>query len=217
MRVAVTVISVLLGAMVGYFAVPLASVSCRVTIKDRRILYTACTAVAAGVTAWGVGARWTLIAWLWIALAGSILSFIDIEHHRLPDRLTLSSYPVVAVALLVPAFAYGQWGYYGRAWIGAVVMFLGYFVLALIYPAGMGMGDVKLAGVLGLVLGYAGWTYVFIGFFAAFFVGAFVGVGLMIFGKAGRKTAIPFGPFMFVGAVLALFLTPAAVSFYTVT
>lgn len=207
MRIAITLFSALLGAVVGYYAPQVAQRTTGLAIADRRVVYVLVTAVGAGLTGWGVGARWTLVAWLWVALVGAILSFIDIEHHRLPDTLTLSSYVVVAVALLLPALAYGQWDAYLRAWLGALAMFAGYFLLALIYPAGMGMGDVKLAGVLGLVLGYIGWAFVFVGFFAAFFVGAFVGIGLMILGRAGRKTAIPFGPFMFVGALIALLFT----------
>ena len=215
MRIAVTVLSTLLGALVGYYAPELAERTCAVMIKDRRLVYLVSAAVAAGLTGWGVGARWTLIAWLWLALAGAVLSFIDIEHHRLPDRLTLPSYLVVGVALLIPTLVSGQWGFYLRAWLAALAMFAAYFLLALIYPAGMGMGDVKLAGVLGLALGYLGWPFVFIGFFAAFFVGAFVGVGLMVFAKAGRKSEIPFGPFMFIGALIALLFTPAVMTFYT--
>lgn len=207
MRIAITLFSALLGAVIGYYAPQIALRTTGLTIVDRRAVYVVVTAIGAGLTGWGVGARWTLVAWLWVALLGAILSFIDIQHHRLPDALTLPSYVVVGAALLLPALAYGQWDAYLRAWLGALAMFVGYFLLALIYPAGMGLGDVKLAGVLGLVLGYIGWPFVFVGFFAAFFVGAFVGVGLMVFGRAGRKTAIPFGPFMFVGALTALLFT----------
>lgn len=207
MRIAVAVLSAVLGAVVGYYAPQIAERTCAVRIKDRRTFYAIVAAIGTGLTGWGVGARWTLIAWLWVPLVGAILSFIDLEHHRLPDRLTLPSYLVVGVTLLVPALAYSQWDAYLRAWIGALAMFAGYFILALVYPAGMGMGDVKLAGVLGLVLGYIGWSFVFVGFFAAFFVGALVGIALMLFGKAGRKTQLPFGPFMFIGALIALLFT----------
>ncbi len=217
MRIVVTALSMLLGGVVGYYAPQISKRTCNLEIKDRTVLYVLATGIGAGLTGWGVGARWTLVAWLWVALVGAVLSFIDIEHHRLPDRLTMPSYLVVAVALLLPAIAYAQWIAYGRAWLGALAMFVGYFLLALIYPAGMGMGDVKLAGVLGLVLGYVGWSYVFVGFFAAFFIGAFVGIGLMIFGRAGRKTAIPFGPFMFAGALAALLFTEPLMAAYTGT
>ena len=215
MRIAVTIVSALLGALVGYYTPELAQKSCAVTVKNRRTLYLVVAGIAVGLTGWGVGARWALIAWLWLACVGAVLSIIDVEHHRLPDRLTLPSYLVVGIALLIPALAYGQWGFYLRAWFAALAMFIAYFLLALINPAGMGMGDVKLAGVLGLALGYLGWPFVFIGFFAAFFIGALAGISLMIFGKAGRKSQIPFGPFMFIGALVSLLFTPAVMSFYT--
>jgi leader peptidase (prepilin peptidase)/N-methyltransferase len=67
----------------------------------------------------------------------------------------------------------------------------------------MGMGDVKLAGLIGLFVGYLSWGRVFSAFFVAFLAGAIVGIALMIAGRAGRKTAIPFGPFMAIGAIVA--------------
>jgi leader peptidase (prepilin peptidase)/N-methyltransferase len=80
-----------------------------------------------------------------------------------------------------------------------------FYALAFIYPAGMGFGDVKLAGVLGLYLGWIGWGVLAVGAFGGIFIGAVVGVTLMAAGRAGRKSAIPFGPFMLAGAMLAVF------------
>ena len=79
-----------------------------------------------------------------------------------------------------------------------------YFLLVVIYPRGMGLGDVKLAGVLGLVLGWLGWGELAVGGFLGFLFGAVVGGLLMLVRKAGRKTKIPFGPFMIVGALIAV-------------
>jgi leader peptidase (prepilin peptidase)/N-methyltransferase len=155
-----------------------------------------------------------LPALLYVGAVGTVLALIDVEHHRLPDKLTLPSYPIVAALLLIPAAVTGQWGEYGRAWLGALVMVGFYFALALIYPGGMGMGDVKLSGVLGLGLGYLGWAYVVVGLFAAFLLGSVIGVALMIFGKAGRKTAIPFGPFMIAGSILAMVFAQDLVDWY---
>jgi leader peptidase (prepilin peptidase)/N-methyltransferase len=80
-----------------------------------------------------------------------------------------------------------------------------YLVLALVYPAGMGLGDVKLAGLLGLYLGWLGWAAVAVGAFTAFLIGGLVGVSLLATGRAGRKTAVPFGPAMLSGALLSVF------------
>jgi leader peptidase (prepilin peptidase)/N-methyltransferase len=68
----------------------------------------------------------------------------------------------------------------------------------------MGFGDVKLAGVLGLVLGWLGWSILLVGGFLGFLLGAVVGGALMAVRKAGRKSKIPFGPFMLAGALLAI-------------
>ncbi len=82
----------------------------------------------------------------------------------------------------------------------------GYLLLFLINPNGMGFGDVKLAVTLGIALGWYGWPVLFAGTFAGFLLGAVYGVGLMILRRAGRRTAIPFGPFMIAGALAGLLL-----------
>jgi leader peptidase (prepilin peptidase)/N-methyltransferase len=87
---------------------------------------------------------------------------------------------------------------------GAAAMFAFYFLLAFVYPSGMGFGDVKLAGVLGMYLGFLGWTEVLVGTFAGFLVGGAVGAVLVVTRGAGRKSMIPFGPSMLVGAWIAV-------------
>jgi leader peptidase (prepilin peptidase)/N-methyltransferase len=140
---------------------------------------------------------------------GIALSGIDLATRRLPDVLVLPAYPVLAVLLAAAAAVSGDWGALLRAVLGAAVLFGFFFALALVSPRSMGFGDVKLAGVLGLVLGYFSWWTLAVGAFAGFLLGAVVGVGLMASGSAGRKTAIPFGPFMVAGALLALWLGDA--------
>jgi len=77
-------------------------------------------------------------------------------------------------------------------------------VAALIYPGGMGFGDVKLAGVLGIALGWLGWGPLVIGAFSAFLLGGVVGIILIAARKAGRRSGLPFGPFMFGGAAIGI-------------
>ena len=101
--------------------------------------------------------------------------------------------------------------------LNMALLFAFYFVLVLVYPSGMGFGDVKLAGVLGLYLGWVSWGAVVLGTFTAFLIGAVVGIVVMLAGKGGRKTKIPFGPFMFVGAGLALVLAQPVVDWYVGT
>jgi leader peptidase (prepilin peptidase)/N-methyltransferase len=150
------------------------------------------------------GLSWELPAFLYLAAVGVALALIDLDVHRLPDALTLPSYVVGGALLLLPTVASGTWGDYGRAWLGAAALFVFYFVLVLVYPSGMGFGDVKLAGVLGLYLGWLGWGVLLVGGFLGFLLGAVVGGGLMLLRRAGRKTKIPFGPFMLLGALLAI-------------
>ena len=134
-----------------------------------------------------------------------LMALIDIDVKRLPNVIVLPSYLVALALLLLPAVIEGEWSAYLRALIGMAALFAFYFVLALIYPAGMGFGDVKLAGVLGLYLGWLGWGELFVGAFLGFLLGGVVGGGLMVAKRATRKSAIPFGPFMIAGAFLAIF------------
>jgi leader peptidase (prepilin peptidase) / N-methyltransferase len=156
------------------------------------------------VMLWQFGLSWELPAFLYLASVGLALAVIDIDTKRLPNALTLPSYVVGAVLLLLPAALDSQWGDYLRAGLGAAALFAFYFLLALIYPRGMGLGDVKLAGVLGLYLGWLGWGVLVIGGFLGFLLGAVLGGVLMVVGRARRKTKIPFGPFMLLGTLLAI-------------
>jgi leader peptidase (prepilin peptidase)/N-methyltransferase len=160
------------------------------------------------------GATPTLPAYLYLAAITVALAVIDIDVQRLPNAIVLPSY-VVGVALLVPAVVVdGDWRSGARALAAMALLWTGYCALALVYPGGMGFGDVKLAGVLGLYLGWLGWSSVLVGAFAGFLLGGVVGVALLVTRRAGRKTAIPFGPYMLAGAMLALFAAAPVVTWY---
>ena len=161
------------------------------------------------------GATWELPAYLYLAAIGVALSMIDFDVKRLPDVIVLPSYVVVGVLLLLPAVADSAWSNYLRAWLGALVLFAFYFLLMFIYPAGMGFGDVKLSGVLGMYLGWVSWGLVILGTFVGFLLGALVGVAVMLVRKGGRKTKVPFGPFMVIGTFLALFFGQPVIDWYT--
>ncbi|OMH31416.1 A24 family peptidase [Tersicoccus sp. Bi-70] len=148
-----------------------------------------------------------------LALA-AVLTVVDVREHRLPDRLVLPGIAVSAV-LWVAAFAVAgpaadAVGGIVRTLGAGVVLFAGYLLLRLIHPPGMGFGDVKLAALLGLHLGAAGWAHVAAGTVLAFLLGGLGGVLLLLTGRARWRSAIPFGPFMLAGAVVALVLVPAA-------
>ncbi|MFF8433307.1 prepilin peptidase [Streptomyces bacillaris] len=161
----------------------------------------ACLALAAAT-----GARPELAGWLLLAPVAVLLATVDRRVHRLPDPLTLplaaATVLVLGGAALLPGHA-GSWtsGLLGGAALGGF-----YLLLFLINPNGMGFGDVKLALALGVALGWYGWAVLFLGGFAGFLFGAAYGLGLVLLRRAGRKTGIPFGPFMIAGALTGVLL-----------
>ncbi len=134
------------------------------------------------------------------------LTAIDLDTHRLPDAIVLPAYPVLAALLAAAAIAAGDLESAARAAAGAGILFAVYLALALISPRGMGMGDVKLAGVIGLMLGWYGWAALAVGALAAFILGGVVGVALIVARRASRNTGIPFGPWMLGGAWVGILL-----------
>jgi len=140
------------------------------------------------------------VALLYLAAVSVALGLIDIDTHTLPNRIVLPSYLVGIVLLSAATFVSSDYAALLRAGIGSAALFLAYGILAFAYPGGMGFGDVKLAAVLGLYLGYLGWSQLVVGAFAAFLVGGLFGLALMAFRRATRKTSIPFGPWMLTGA-----------------
>ncbi len=143
-------------------------------------------------------------AMAYFAALGVALAMIDIDVRRLPNALVLPAYPVVAVLLAVASAWHGDWWALARAGIGAAALFAFFLALALLYPGGMGMGDVKLAGLLGGMLAYLGWSTLIIGAFAGFLLGALAGIAILLVRGGGRRTAVPFGPFMIAGGLRAV-------------
>jgi leader peptidase (prepilin peptidase)/N-methyltransferase len=145
-----------------------------------------------------------LPAYLLVAALGVALAWVDLREHRLPDMLTALALTGGGLFLGLAAVATGDWVGYGRAWLVAGVMFAAYLGLAMLRPADLGLGDVKLAGVVGLMLGWLGWGEAVLGTFLGFLFGGVVGIFLLLAGRAGRRTALPFGPFMLLGALVAI-------------
>jgi len=147
-----------------------------------------------------------LVALLWFAGIAIALTAIDLDTHRLPDRIVLPSYAVLAALLGTAALLTGDGEGAARAAAGAGILFAFYLALALISPRGMGMGDVKLAGVIGLMLGWVGWAALAVGALAAFLLGGLAAVALILARRARRTTGIPFGPWMLGGAWVGILL-----------
>jgi leader peptidase (prepilin peptidase)/N-methyltransferase len=156
-----------------------------------------------------------LPAYLYFVAIGIALALIDLDCRRLPDVIVLPSYLVVAGLLTIAAAVHGDWWALARAGISAAALFGFYFATAFAYPAGMGFGDVKLSGILGAMLGYLSWAALFVGALAGFVLGAVVGVAAMATGRGGRKTALPFGPFMIAGVLVAIFAAPSVADWYS--
>lgn len=161
-----------------------------------------------------------LLSCAYFAVIAVRLTVIDVRQHRLPDRIVLPSYAVAGVLLLgavalyavavAPDTASGPGGaaLFGvpglRVVAGGVALWLFYFLLRAVYPPGMGFGDVKLAGVLGMYLGFLGWQHVLAGTFAAFLFGGIWSLGLLVSRRGTLKSSIPFGPFMLAGTAAAM-------------
>lgn len=179
---------------------------CRTPISARYPLVELLTAVLFVAVTARFGVTPVLPAYLYLAAVAVALAMIDLDVKRLPDRIVLPSYLVAAALLLTAAVCTGSWADAVRAVIGMVVMFGVYYGIAWVRPDGMGFGDVKTAGLLGLYLGWVSWAALAVGFLAGFVFGSVFGVGLLLGRRAGRRTAIPYGPHLLAGALLALFV-----------
>ncbi|MFE3378124.1 prepilin peptidase [Streptomyces anulatus] len=165
------------------------------------VTVVACVALAAAT-----GARPELIGWLALTPVAVLLAVVDRRVHRLPDPLTLPLAAAVVLLLGGAALLPGHAGSWTSGLLGGLALGGFYFLLFLINPNGMGFGDVKLALALGVALGWYGWTVLFLGGFAGFLFGALYGLALVLLRRAGRRTGIPFGPFMLGGALTGLLL-----------
>jgi leader peptidase (prepilin peptidase)/N-methyltransferase len=147
---------------------------------------------------------WALPAFLAVAAGLVALSVIDLEHFLLPNRVVYPLALATLALLTLAALGDGAWDALGRAVLGGVAGMLTLGVLHLASPRSMGFGDVKLAFVLGLALGWLGWSELVLGLFCGFLAGALVGLVLIALRRRGRKDHLPFGPFLAFGTLVAL-------------
>jgi leader peptidase (prepilin peptidase)/N-methyltransferase len=220
--------------ILGWIALGGKCASCKAPFSARYPIVEAITGAAfAVVTWWGMAAYsdgwdvsstdvssiWALalviVAYLYFAALSIVLTLIDLDTHRLPNGIVLPSYLVAGTLLTLAAWLGGDWAAWARSGIGMAALYTLYFVLRLVRPGGMGGGDVKMAGVIGLYLGWVGWGALAVGAFAAFLFGGVFGIALILARRAGRKTAIPFGPWMILGAWTGLFAGEAVGRWYT--
>ncbi|MEA2461625.1 MAG: leader peptidase (prepilin peptidase) / N-methyltransferase [Actinomycetota bacterium] len=179
---------------------------CGKRISIRYPLIELGTGLLFGLAAWKFG--FTPEAFLYAALFWTlvVLSVIDLEHQLLPNRIIYPAFVVGWVGLIAAALADGEPHRLFTAAMGALIFGGFFFVVAFIVPAGMGMGDVKLGFVLGTFVGYLGAPgLVLLAMFLAFLTGGLIGIFTLLFRGGDRKTMLPFGPFLALGSVVAIF------------
>lgn len=169
---------------------------------------TAAVSVVLGLLA-GAAARWSAVlpAYVVLAAVSVVLVVVDVAHHRLPNRVLYPGAVASAVLLAVAAAVQHDWWDVLRAVEAAGAVYVVFFVLALISPRSLGMGDVRLAALLGAYLGFRSWPLVYLGLLAGFVVAAGIAVVLLAARRATRTTALPFGPALILGTLLVLAAT----------
>ncbi|HEY4535428.1 MAG TPA: A24 family peptidase [Enteractinococcus sp.] len=146
------------------------------------------------------------VGFLLVGVGCSLLIVVDVAVHRLPDRLVTATFAGLLLPLCFAAAAEQHWVALGRALLISLVLVAGYFILALITPAGLGLGDVKFAAVMGLFLGWFGWSEMLIGTVLGFILNGLAALALLIRHRQPRTQEVAFGPSMVLGAILALII-----------
>lgn len=132
------------------------------------------------------------------------LATIDVRTHRLPNRI-MGPWFLATLGLLGGAsLLAGEPGLLVRMLLGGALLFAGYLALHLAAPGGMGMGDVKLAAIIGLYLGFMSWSHLLMATMVAFIAGAAWSSLLLVTKRATLRTSVAFGPFMLLGAAVSL-------------
>jgi leader peptidase (prepilin peptidase)/N-methyltransferase len=150
---------------------------------------------------------WAMPAFVIVALAGAPIAVIDAHTHRVPNALSYPGIALTAALFALAAAITGDWSRGVRALAACAILGGGYLVLHLVNRRGLGLGDVKLAVLIGLPAGWTGWTAVWWVAVAPFILGGFAALALVARRRATRHTAIAFGPWMLLGAALALTVT----------
>ncbi|WP_052273784.1 prepilin peptidase [Arthrobacter sp. L77] len=200
-------VTALLTAALAYALFALAGTDPRTVLPERaRLPLTLLAGVLAGAGSAVTADWWTLPLVGCLAAFGVLLGAIDARSKLLPNAVLVRFTAVALLLLLLAAAAGGHWGGLLGAAAGAAALFAVYFVLALVNPAGMGMGDVKLAAVLGLFGGWAGasaWLGTLLG---GFLLGGLAGLGVLLIRRGSRGSTFPFGPGMLVAAFASFVL-----------
>lgn len=164
------------------------------------------TAIADAALALRLGWTASLPAYLLLGAVCAAISVLDAATRRIPNRIVLPAYPVGGMLLTVAAASDDAWSALVRAALGMAVLGGFYLLLAVVLPGQMGFGDVKLAGLLGLFLGFAGWAVVAAGALVASVLAVIGLAGRRALGGGSRRVTIAFGPYLGLGALVAVLL-----------
>jgi leader peptidase (prepilin peptidase)/N-methyltransferase len=170
-------------------------------------------AVVGALVGGRVGWEWSLLVLMYLVPVGVALAVVDWRTRLLPTRVIAPSYAIVVVLGVLANLLSGDRTDLARAGWGWVVAGGTFLLLWLIYPRGMGYGDVRLSGVLGLALGYLGWGQLLVGVYAGFLLGGLGGTLLTALRIVDRR-AYPFGPFMLLGALVGVVWGSPFAAFY---
>jgi leader peptidase (prepilin peptidase) / N-methyltransferase len=190
--------------------------SCHGAISIRYPLVEVATAALFVAAALRFGADPVLPAFLVVFAALLAISAVDLERFIVPNRILYPALFMAAPLLVVAAALDGDWSSLWGAALGGALAWVLLFAIHMASPKGMGFGDVRLAGLIGMLLGWLSIGHVLLGLFLAFLTAALIGVGLMVAGVRGRKDRVPFGPFLALGAITAVFVGSPILSWYGV-
>jgi leader peptidase (prepilin peptidase)/N-methyltransferase len=171
------------------------------------------SALFAGLAA-RMGFVWELPAFMIFLASLLALSCIDLELLVLPKKIIYPTLILVALLLVMASAATHEWDRLFTGAIYAAGWFVVFFLMNFASPRVLGFGDVRLAPLLGLALGWLGWRYVALGFFSANLIGAVIGISLIALKRMNRNQPVPYGVFLAAGAALAIFAGPEIVSHF---
>lgn len=171
------------------------------------VLAVALCAAAGGVLGWFLDWTWSLVVLVPLVPVLVALAVVDWRTRLLPTWVIARTYAALVPLVLLVGLVTGEWDDVVRAGWGWLITGGLFFVLWFVNSSGLGYGDVRLSGILGIALGHLGWGELFAGIYAAFILGGVLG-GVLALAKVVDRRGVPFGPFMVAGALLGVVLGP---------
>ena len=190
--------------LTGWVRLQAACIGCGTRLGPRAWATATVAALASAFLAAALGPSLTLPLYVAMVVLGVLLAAIDLACKRLPHALVVPSIWVTGALFAIVAALTGEWGSWVRALIAGAILFVVFLGLWLVPGQGLGFGDVKLAALLGIFLGWLSWGAVLLGGMLPWLVNGPIVVSLLIARRVGRKTFLPFGPAMLAGAMLSI-------------